>query len=151
MNSLAEVKNFLCYDIPYINRGGCGIAALAMYRWLKDRNWLQEDTFIVYMYCYEDGYFDHNQEIIDNGYGEMISCAHAVLHHDGSYHDSNGTHSKYDLNYKNYNIFHEIRDEQVVLDSINNIEAGWNSNFERHFVGDIQSRLNINLTDVGGW
>ena len=34
MKILTEVQEFLS-DIPYINNGGCGIAMLAMYRWLK--------------------------------------------------------------------------------------------------------------------
>ncbi len=152
MNTLAEVKEFLENDIPYINRGGCAISALAMYRWLQGMNLLSSDTHFVYMYQHRYGDFQKNEERFNNGTGRMSSCAHAVLFHEGSYHDSNGLHSKSDFENRGFYHFHEMRKEKLVLESINNTDSNcWNTTFERHFVGDIQSKLNINLTDVEGW
>ena len=44
MKHFAEVLRYLS-SIEYINRGGCGVAALAIYRWLKKHDKLKQ------MYC----------------------------------------------------------------------------------------------------
>ena len=51
-----EVLNFLS-NIPSINCGGCGISALAMYRWLKKHGKTTEETAFYYL---ENDYERHN-------------------------------------------------------------------------------------------
>ena len=50
MKHFAEVLRYLS-SIEYINRGGCGIAALAIHRWLE-KNGMLKDTKIVFLYDY---------------------------------------------------------------------------------------------------
>jgi phosphotransferase system glucose/maltose/N-acetylglucosamine-specific IIC component len=44
-----EVRDYLS-GIPAISRGGCGVAALAMYLWLKKNNKLSDGFEFVLLY-----------------------------------------------------------------------------------------------------
>ena len=41
INNFGDVQEFLS-EIPHINRGGCGIASLAMFLWLKKNKELRK-------------------------------------------------------------------------------------------------------------
>lgn len=144
MKTLNEVMGFL-NEIPYINSGGCAIASLAMYRWLKNNNMLKEDTMFVYLYFYKSDSYEQNCLAINEG-TTPSSCSHTVLWHDGFYIDSKGLYSKSELYKKDYQYFLEIHNEYFIVNSING--GNWNDSFERSWIEEIQNELGIDLSDI---
>lgn len=86
MKNLNDIKNELdC--IPAINWGGCGLSALAMYRWLKDNDKLVGDEFFVFLYVDYDHNFETNDKILSKPrsrkkWGQHhISCYTIMVNH----------------------------------------------------------------------
>lgn len=73
MNTLDEVREFL-NDVDYINNGGCGIAALAMFRWLKKNKKARKGKF-VYLYCSDNQEEYVRNDKFLNGNGKLVSSA----------------------------------------------------------------------------
>jgi hypothetical protein len=130
-------------NIAYINAGGCGISALAMYRWLKANNKLQKDTAFMYFDNNDDTYND-NRKALKGQNVEPTSCSHVVLKHGKKYIDCYGEiQVKYRFRYKL-----RIKSEAFVVASINNLNC-WNPSFDRaKNVPKIQERLGIDLSDI---
>lgn len=143
--TLKGVLGFL-NRIPYINFGGCGISALAIYKWLEKRDQLKEDTRIVYYYNDENDYkTNYRLAKTRRKYKSELPLApsHAVLWHDGKYIDSAGENNEY-FNYEQY-----IKNPEFVLQSINN-KGDWNWTFDRCNIPKIESGLDIKL-NIKGW
>ncbi len=143
MNTLQEVRNYL-EDIPKIDHGGCGLAALAMYRWLKkNHKGRRKRLLFVYLYSQKtDSYFTNNKKILEGNMGEPTSCGHACIYYDGKYMDSSII---IDVSY--YGSVQHITEEEFIKDSINNI-GKWNVKFDRYYVDVIAEALDIDLSDI---
>lgn len=133
-------------EIPDINYGGCAIAAVTMYRWLKSNDKLSEDTEIVYCYKSESN-FEFNDKALKSIINDPPeSCSHAVLHHNNTYYDSEGDLGNNFV--EKYDFTHHIKNESFVIESINNVNY-WNPSFEREKeVKKIKKTTGIDLSDI---
>ena len=142
MKTLKEVQEFL-NDIYNINRGGCGISALALYRWLEKNGQLNGNTKFVYLYhSYNRDEYLNNDKVLREKTGKPLACAHAGLLHKNNYLDSNG---KVDISY--YTFVHHVNEEDFILKSINNLSS-WNDAFNREHISRIEKKLGIDLSDI---
>ena len=132
-------------EIKTINSGGCGIAMLAIYRYLKKNSKLKGDEKFVYLYWdSDDPYYQQNNKYLNEGIGEIKSCCHAVLFHDNKYWDCDGSY-KFDNGVK---IVFSLENEKIIVQSCNNVEV-WNYVFDReYYLPKIESILNIDLSDI---
>lgn len=137
--------------IPSINCGGCGISALAIYRWLEKENLLiknpkvkKHNTRFVFLYENTCKYIYHNNKIaIKNLDADAIAPNHAVLFHDGDYIDAKGI-----VDVSSYKWIQNISNEEFIVRANNNLEY-WNSEFDRNnYLKAIENRLEIDLSDI---
>ena len=128
--------------IPDINRGGCGIAALAMYRYLGKKN-----LEILFLYRnFKDEDYENNQRVI-NGDTSCIPSAplHVVLRKNGKFFDSTGD---LDDNYVNFAyLFQHTCTEKFLTDAIKKAD-NWRSIFNREHIKEIEQKLKVDLSDV---
>lgn len=137
--SLGEVMDFLS-RIPSINSGGCGISALAMFRWLKKHNSLKNTKFVYFHFSM--GELNDNSDALKNG-TKLNAPPHCVLMHDYILIDADGEVDERE--WGEHSLI--IEDESKVVDSINSDD--WNPSFEReHWVPIIEKKLGIDLSDV---
>ena len=135
------ILNYL-RKIPYINKGGCGIAALSMYRWLKSQNKLKGDEHFVFLYDEYHYNFEKNEKYINNQRKVIVSAHHVGFYYNGKIIDSDG---EVDLGYYHYT--HKNIDEETLVKSINNIKE-WNPTFDRNVIPIIECILGISLKDI---
>lgn len=135
-------------QVPNINCGGCGIAALAMARWIKknDSNWM---TYLFVMGHNDVGSFKLNAQVLAKD-TELppTSAAHIgliVYDHRTDTQKIVDCNSVYNmLAYDYVNTFH---DESVLLKAINRVDH-WNTAFNRNNVAIIANVLDIDLSDI---
>jgi hypothetical protein len=147
MDTLIKVRQILD-NIDDINCGGCGVAALAIYRWLKKNNLLFGGEEIVFLYCWEDSVFKCNDKVFkgEREPAELEAPSHIVLNIEGTFIDS--TFRTNETLTERYQAKHLGVTEDILLKTINNI-GSWNDMFEREYnVPFIESSLGINLKDV---
>jgi hypothetical protein len=138
--SLQEVQDFL-RDLPFVNQGGCGLSALAMYRWLKKHGMAGRKT-CFYLLNDTASLHRNNKKYLSNKGGQPCACGHAVLHYKGRYYDC---HGEYDI--KKYKYRLKI-DERFMVEALNNLSS-WNSDFPRDLLQPrIEKKLGISLADV---
>ena len=141
VSTFEEVQNYLSV-IPYINYGGCGISALAMYRWLKKHNQLKHTKF-VYLYCKnsEETYV-RNQKTLKGELNNPLAPSHVILLHDGK---------QIDIEFESDTVYyfrHVVEDERFLIKTINTLES-WNADFNRKvYVRMIEKKLGIDLSDI---
>ncbi len=142
MKTLKEVQEFLS-NIHFINCGGCGIAALSMYRWLKKNNKLNGKTKFAYFYCSDakDDYLN-NKMVLRDKKGEPVACSHAGILYRTNYIDCN---DKIDVS--EYDFIQHVSEEDFIIRSINNT-GEWNTYFSRGNIPEIEKELNIDLSDI---
>lgn len=119
-------------SIPYINSGGCGIAALAIARYVH-----KENPRIKLKFGFL-GDYGTNED------GSRDAPSHVVLLWDGHRVDSNGIDSAFSQHWE----LIESLDESDLVASLNNVST-WNSAFDR--AGElpgIERELDIDLSDV---
>lgn len=120
--------------IPNINRGGCAIAALAMFRYGKR---LGLNVHIMYLYQHRDDYV--NNLLALQGECEPSNCMHATVVVDNEAWDS----IKYVLTYI-YDYKHFVPEEFVVRSL--NIETHWSPEFDRKkYLPEIEAVLGEKL------
>jgi len=124
-------------SIPYIHAGGCGISALAIYKWLKKNNKLKR-TKPVFIYVFSDD-FKHNLKKFNNR-EDLEAPSHCVLLHDDAYIDADGDayvgEDKHLIYLNNIN---------QLIRAINNRET-WNWDFDRDkYIPEIEKKLGIKL------
>ena len=149
MKHFAEVLRYLS-SIENINRGGCGIAALAIYRWLKKHNRLK-DTKIIFLYDYTARQlYDVNYQILNNNSdGTPEGAPHIILERLNKYLDSDGYLKKRYINFQYSSKL--IVNTEFLLKALNS-NAGlgsWNKAFNRKKqIPKIAKKLKIDLSDV---
>ena len=142
MKTLQEVRDYLA-QIPYINNGGCGVAAYAMYQWLKSNNQLDPDFKFVmcYMGCYEDVYMN-NLRVIREKDGNAIACSHIAIWNCDKVIDCDN-----EINLPRYSYVQFVQEEWFILNALNNIDT-WNFRFDREHITTIEKKLKINLSQI---
>jgi hypothetical protein len=140
MKTLKSVENFIS-KIPYINAGGCGIAALAMYRWIENNKpELLNKTEILFIYRDDEEDYKTNCELLQTNKTVLKVPSHVVIK----------------VKKKLYNNMHwrTYQEHTVTLkhliNTINNTKkCNWNTMFHRDpNTSIISKKLNVNLNDV---
>jgi hypothetical protein len=140
--SLDDVRKYL-NGIDNINCGGCGVSALAMFRWLKKNG--KEGMKIVIMYCsYEKDDYLNNQEVLRNGSGIAKAPAHCCIFYDGQFLDS----KEHACDMSRYGWFQMIDDDTFMKRLINDDVKSWNSMFDRKYVKEIENELGVSWEEV---
>lgn len=138
MNVIGKALKFL-NSIPNINSGGCGIAALAMYRYLKKNKLLPKDFKILFLYnnnC--KSLYDANRK------GGNFGANHIVFWFNGNLYDTDGL---FEIEYTDYKYILPASIKKL-LAALND-DNGWNPMFKREKqIPKIERRLKINLSDV---
>lgn len=140
IKNLQDVRNFLS-DIPSIHYGGCGVAALAMARWLK--KFINKSVNIVFGYNYKFQYDQNNKALSTMKTNNFTSYAHCGISFPFS--DEVFDAKKYWIDYA-YE-YEAILPEFAVVHALNN--GGWNNCFDRKvWIPKIEKVLNIDLSDI---
>lgn len=137
--TLKKVQKFLS-KIPNINGGGCGVSALALYRWIKN-NLEIENTKFVFLYDNEDRYLN-NAKILRNKKGKAEAPTHCCLLYKGKFIDSDG-----ERKVGKYNWLQIIDEEEFITKALDNI-WDWNHSFDREYIDEIEEKLDIDLSDI---
>jgi hypothetical protein len=139
LKSLECVKNYL-KKIEYINSGGCGIAALAMYKWLMKNTSVRNIKFL-FMYCGDEEYsYKTNAVAIKDGIIQPVAPEHCCLLIDNNLVDvNNRINKKYTKR--------QLIPLHKVIESIRN-EHTWNPLFDRMNIKKIENKLGISLAEV---
>lgn len=141
IETLEQVQLFLS-SIDNINRGGCGISALAMYRWLKKHGKTNEQTAFYFLENDEDNH-KNNQQYHTNKEIVLKASSHVVLYHNDQTIDCDGFKP-----ISNYSYQLLEKSEEFLIKMINNIHS-WNYSFKRKdHVKKIARTLQIDLSDV---
>ncbi len=106
-------------NIPSINRGGCAIAALAMYKLGKSLG-----MNVQIMYLYNDSFRYSQNQLAKDGKDNPTGCHHAIIVLD-SMHFLDSTK---DVNIYRYD-YHHIVPEELVTSSLT--RDAWNPEFDR--------------------
>lgn len=139
--SFEDVRNYLA-SIPNINKGGCGVAALAMYRWLKKNNQLCSNFKFVILYsCWHDAdIIENNKHVLQTGHGSAVACSHICI--------TNGMYEVIDsdseIDASNYKDVQYISEEWFLINMLDNV-GSWNTLFDRKWVKSIEKKLNIDI------
>lgn len=150
ITELEQVFKYLSW-IPRINRGGCGISALAIYRWLEKENLLIKNPILKwkntkFVFLYENTHkyiFDNNMKAIKDLNTEPIAPNHAVLFHMGEYIDADGI-----VDVSGYKWMQNITVEEFIVRANNSIDY-WNPDFDRNkYLKLISKKLDIDLSDI---
>jgi hypothetical protein len=144
LTTLNQVRRFLD-NFEYINYGGCGIAALSMYRWLKKNNMLKGNECFIFLYQANDFYYNTNERFFKGLSKNIVSCTHVVLKIDDEYYDTTGkTRTMFLWRYLSQ---HDNIPEDNLIIALNN--DCWNYLFDRKlYVPIIEKVLGIDLSDI---
>lgn len=142
--TLNQVRKFLD-NFNLINHGGCGVAALSMYRWLKKNDLLTGDECFVFLYQSQDSFYDTNEKFFKGENKEIVSCSHVVLKKDNEYFDSTDK-NRASFSWR-YSAEHDNVSEDNLINALNT--DCWNSSFIRELsIPIIELALGIDLSDI---
>ena len=135
-----------CLDsIPNINHGGCGISALAIYRWCKANGVkVSKRPFVILLSeSYGDKWtIEHNRDIIEMGDFRRITLSHVAIKVGKKLIDSTG---QPDLDYYKHRQPEQLNESEL----IEALDSSWNHMFDREeSIPKIELALNIDLSDV---
>lgn len=139
METLRQARKYLA-TIPYLNSGGCAIAALALYRLLEKQRKLTKTTAVVYLYSQRAMHlYTHNCRAL-RGQATPAGCHHAVLYHRGQYIECGVKSNISGFSYK-----HNFTDVKTVVKSVES-PVNWNDLFDRsRYMNEIEKQLGITL------
>lgn len=141
IKTFSGVQKFL-RKIPNIHCGGCGVSALAMYRWLKKENLLQSTKF-VFLYHNKTTYHNNSKEM-ETRSGTILAPSHCILLHDGRFVDATGN-----VDLKRWGPYVQIIDAEDFVEESLYDGDNWNECFIREdAIPYIEENLNIDLSDV---
>jgi len=145
--TLEDVRMYLD-NIPLINKGGCGIASLVMYRWLIKKNLIDKDTKFIFLYSYssKSNYISNKRKEKNNTNFGPVAPSHVVLFYNKKCLDSDSEKSLKEYR-EEFPYKHEVKSENFLINAINAVNS-WNFLFDRRFVKKIQRDLNIDLSDI---
>lgn len=126
-------RHFLS-NIPSINRGGCAIAALAMYKLGKSLG-----MNVQIMYLYNDSFRYSQNQMAKEGKDNPTGCHHAIIILDNMYF----LDSTKDVNIYKYDYRHVVS-EELVRSSL--VQDAWNPDFDRiRYLREIEDVLGEKL------
>jgi hypothetical protein len=136
-------------NIPSINRGGCGIAALAIHRWLLAHGVKPVVTSPFRLLWDGDDEWEAQRNDDRLWKGEIYAAnvpAHIVIElHDGLY-DADGIYDP--ISNGDIEQDYHLTDSELLY-IVNRGDANWNSRFKRaKYVPVIEQALGISLADV---
>lgn len=122
----------LISDTPDLNLGGCGIAAYAVYQFLKD----------VEYYPVEIAYFYRTEDIATAISNNIPSSTnHIMIKFGDHFYDSTGVYTLNQLaQYKSYSIVTPEYLYESILKA-----TDWNKQFNRKHIAHIEYQLNVDL------
>ena len=133
-------------EVDYINAGGCGVSALAIYRWCKANNIQIEDRPFVFLWSsHDERDAERNDILLNEGkLNDVEVPAHvAVRLHDTEF-DSEGDNAG-----ESWSIHQTYLLNEAELLIVINESSGWNSLFRRRVhVPEIEQALGVDLSDV---
>jgi hypothetical protein len=145
VNTVEEMLTYLT-TIENINYGGCGIAAISMYRWLLKNDSVDNSENLYFAYLYKradkDRYLSNKKAIKTKGKKNIRVPNHIAICYNNTYIDCMGT-----INLKHYEWIQNIYDVDFVLKTINDSDE-WNIRFNRQIVSKIENTLDIDLSDI---
>lgn len=142
MKTLEEVREFL-NGIYNINIGGCGIASLAIYKWLQKQGKNMDRIKFVYLYkSYNEEQYLNNEGVLRDNKGTPEAPAHCCISYDGKFIDSEG-----EVELTKYKWIQIIDEEDFIRKSLNNTST-WNSMFNRTHIKKIEDNLGIIMEDI---
>lgn len=143
IKTIFDAKEFL-ETIPDINRGGCGIAALSLYRFVKQR--FKKESKIIYLYCnadmnkYVDPVYYQNEKVLQgNNRCKPTAPSHCIIGLDDKEYDT----SRFSRGW----VSRHVVEEKFLLKTLKNTKS-WNRDFDRSYIKDIEECLKIDLSDV---
>jgi hypothetical protein len=140
METFSDVRNYL-NSIPNIHRGGCGIATISMYRWLKKNQSVRGIRFI-FLDTYSNYSYNNNKRYFETKKGSPVACSHVGLFMKGKAIDC-----EEELNLVKYPFNIKTTDEKALIIAINKI-YDWNERFKRNYIKNIAKKLDIDLSDI---
>lgn len=146
MQILERIFMYLKNEVKGINFGGCGVAALSMYRFLKRNNQLDYNSSFAFIY-YSDSYNDLliNELILNDHLKELPHVPnHVVLNLCGVLFDSDGV---FTLEEDDRIQLIPFDREDFIIDTINNLDY-WSNEFDRRQIDTISKELDIDLSDI---
>lgn len=139
-----------CLDsIPFINHGGCGISALAFYRWCKKNGVRVCDRPFVFLWDRHDEWeARHNDELLQNGELDRVEVpSHIVIRLDDGLYDSTGITNYVETGYWPNQQEYDLNEEELLV--IINRPSDWNPTFRRSkHIEKIEFGLDVDLSDV---
>jgi len=130
-------------QIDCINSGGCGIAAIAIYKFLEKNNLLNKKTQILYTYnLWHNSIYKNNLKNKANN-KVLDAPTHVVIKYRKKYIDSNG------IKIKLYpkKLYHEVTLEDLIKCIKNPFK--WNMEFDRTIeIPKIEKIFNISLKEI---
>lgn len=144
MLTLQEIREII-RNVPDISQGGCGIAALAMSRWIKKNMY---GSKVVFVLGYDDSYrFEINNKAILKK-DDPTSATHIGLI---VYDNDEGVQRIIDcrrtFDMTSYEYTNTFTDPKILIKAINRVNK-WNTDFDRRYVAHIAAHLEIDLSDV---
>ena len=153
IKTLSDVQKYL-NSIPYINCGGCGYSAYAIYLWLKKTNYPKiNNVSFVYLYSgiSDDYYYKTNESFIKGERSSATACSHIMV----NIGRKNGTKfidsspEGIDLKVSKYHSdceFNVVRrhngiDESTLRNSLKH--GSWNDIFDKKNIKKIEKMLDI--------
>lgn len=137
---------FLQHKIKKIDSGGCGVAALSMFRYLKKINLINYNDSFAFIY-YKDSYNDFliNEMILNNKLIKMPHVPnHVALNIGGVLTDTDG---QFFTTCEDVIQNISFEREDFVVDTINNLE-NWSKEFNRSQLNKISKYFKIDLSDI---
>lgn len=132
-NDLAEIDG--------IDDGGCGLAAIAMLRQLKDED---KHVTVVFGYSPFDPCHRMNEDFFAGNNERPVPATHIFLRDDdGNTFDCHGNNVEDSWT---FSYFHEM-DEQILIDTINN-RSQWNRYFDREDIVPVFEKYGIYYQDL---
>jgi hypothetical protein len=136
-----DVRTFLS-NVPYIHDGGCGVAALSMYRWLEKNGMIKPK--IILWYDYPQRYYFNKKALKKSGKKfreKVIAPNHCGI----SYKEKIIDCKREGL--EEIDEIRQITNEKGLLIIINKAIT-WNPDFRRTRIPEIGEKLGIDLSDV---
>ena len=133
-------------NIPCIGHGGCGVSAIAMFRWLISKGFPQVNLSFLMGYNQHNSYLNNSQAYA-NEVDLPNSCSHVALVIQYEDNDLILDYSKR-LHVNSY-LYSQIVDEEALISSLNTNPYEWNTEFDRQkYIPIIAKKLKINLSDI---
>ncbi len=142
MKKLREVTTFLSC-IEAINAGGCGIAALAIYKWME-KNAIEMLKDIEIVFLYNDSWeYNTNCSRIQDGENCLIVPAHIILR------TSKGKEIDAHCTWNGRETEHTVGIQHLINTINTPVSNGWNNWFDRkENIKKIAKKLDISLDEV---